>query len=226
MPEGLSLERPEPTIGLLTLTRSERKNALSIALRDEMSVALDDLASDEALKAVVVTGAGDTFSAGFDLGEFETAFADEAYAARLWESSDRWHRRVLRFPLPTIAAVNGPALGGGFDLAVMCDVRVASTTARFAHPEYAFGDVVYTPLHDIVGGATARELCLTGRSVDATEALTMRLVSQIVDQGSVVEHALETARRIAVAPRANLMRTKAKAARLAGNDVDAATLDL
>ena len=76
---------------------------------------------------------------------------------------------MLRFPLPTVAAVNGPALAGGFDLAVLCDLRVAATTARFAHPERTFGDVVYGPLHDLVGGAVARELCFTGRVVDATD---------------------------------------------------------
>jgi len=71
----------------------------------------------------------------------------------LWASSDRWHRTIIEFPRPTIAALNGPALAGGCDLAVMCDIRIAATTVRFAYPEQAFSDVVYGPLHDLVGGA-------------------------------------------------------------------------
>jgi enoyl-CoA hydratase len=174
----------------------------------------------------VITGAGSAFCAGFDLGEFDRAFEDPAYSDELWASSDRYHQTVLRFPLPTIAAVNGAALGGGFDLAILCDIRVASTNARFAHPEYAFADVVYGPLHDLVGGAVARELCMTGRSVAADEALALRLVSAVVDPDSLVEDALTLARTIAVAPRANLVRTKEKALRRAGVDADQATLDL
>ena len=172
MADLLRLDRPDPAIAVLTLERPERKNALSIALRDAISDALDGLEDEEQLKVVVITGAGNVFSAGFDLSEFDRAFEDPAYADELWASSDRYHQRVLQFPLPTVAAVNGPALGGGFDLAVLCDLRVAATSARFAHPEYAFADVVYGPLHDLVGGALARELCLTGRSVDADEALS------------------------------------------------------
>lgn len=221
----LLVDRPDPAIVVLTLHRPDRKNALSIALRDEIADTLDGLAGDEKLKVIVLTGSGTAFSAGFDLGEFEQAFDDPALAERLWASSDRYHQVVLRFPLPTIAAVNGPALGGGFDLAVLCDLRVASRTARFAHPEYAFGDVVYGPLRDLVGGALARELCFTGRSMDADEARACHLVSSVVD-GDVMPHALDLARTIAVAPRSNLMRTKEKALRDAGVAPDRATLDL
>ena len=146
----------------LTLNRPEKRNALSIALRDEISDALDAVASDEDVKAVIVTGAGDVFCAGFDLGEFQR-MDDPDIGDRLWPSSDRYHRTCIEFPLPLIAAVNGPALAGGFDLAVMCDIRVAAPEASFAHPEISFGDVVYGPLHDLVGGAIARELCFTGR---------------------------------------------------------------
>jgi len=226
MPEHLVLDRPESTIAVLTLDRPDRKNALSIALRDEISDALDELTGDPELKVLVLTGAGSAFCAGFDLGEFDQAFEDPAFAERLWASSDRYHRTVLHFPPPTIAAVNGPALGGGFDLAIMCDLRVASTTARFAHPEYAFGDVVYGPLRDLVSGAVARDLCLTGRPVDASEALALRLVSYVVEPDELSERALDLARTVAAAPRDNLLRTKAKALRHAGLDPGEATLDL
>src|SRR6478752_7064338 len=116
-----------------------------------------------------------------------------ALGDRLWASSDRYHRTVLEFPLPIVAAVNGPAIAGGFDLAVMCDIRVAARTARFSHPEVTFGDVVYSPLHDLAGAAVARDLCLTGRSVDASEALSLHLVSRVVPAERLAEVAAEVA---------------------------------
>jgi enoyl-CoA hydratase/carnithine racemase len=178
-------------------------------LRDLISDALDRLADDNAVKVVVITGSGDVFSAGFDLTEFRVE--DAAFQERLWASSDRFHRTCLAFPLPMLAAVNGPALAGGFDLAVMCDIRLASETARFAHPEQAWSDVVYAPLHDLVGGAVARDLCFTGRAVSAAEALGLGLVSAVVPAASLPAAAGELASAIARAPRPSLARTKAKA---------------
>jgi len=211
-------------IAVLTLQRADRRNALSIALRDEMSDALDELAADEALRAVVVTGAGSVFSAGFDLDEFGR-LGEPEFAAGLWASSDRWHRTVLEFPLPVVAAVNGAAYGGGFDLAVMCDLRIASTSARFAHPEHAFSQVVYAPLHDLVGGAVARDLALTGRVVDAEEAKTLGLVTRVVPEDELLDDAVAVAREIARAPRAVLLRMKEKISLRAGIRFGA-TLDL
>jgi enoyl-CoA hydratase len=198
-------------VARLVMNRPDKKNALSIALRDEMSDALDALAADETVKVVVVTGAGDTFTAGFDLKEFqEPALADE-----LWASSDRFHAAVLQFPLPLVAAINGAALAGGFDLAVMCDIRIAADTARFAHPEITFGDVVYAPLHDLVGGAVARELCMTGRPVDAAEAMRLGLVAAVVPAGELEAETRRYTDMIVQAPREVLLRTKAKAGRRA-----------
>jgi len=211
----------EDGVGVLTLDRPEKKNALSIALRDQMSDALDALAVDEDLRALVITGAGDVFSAGFDLGEFaQTERADE-----LWASSDRWHRTVLEFPLPTVAAVNGSALGGGFDLAVMCTLRVAAQSATFGHPEHAFSPVVYGPLHDLVGGSVARDLALTGRRIDAAEALHLGVVNRVVARADVLDAARTVAATIAEAPRDVLAGMIAKIRRRAGF-VPGATLDL
>ena len=215
MPPLVLVSGPADGVATLTLNRPEKKNALSIAVRDEFSDALEALTRDDATKVIVVTGAGDTFSAGFDLREFDR-LDDEAFAKTLWASSDRWHRACLEFPLPLLAAVNGPALAGGLDLAVMCDVRVAADTARFAHPEITFGDVVYGPLHDIVGGAVARDLCFTGRAVDASEALRLHLVSAVVPPADLPAEAERFAAQIARAPRDVLLRTKAKAARRSG----------
>ena len=211
-------------IATLTLSRPEKKNALSIALRDEVSAAIEGLVRDEAVKAVVITGAGPIFSAGFDLGEFRQ-LGDPEHAKRLWDSSDRFHHAVLRCPLPTLAAVNGPALAGGFDLAVLCDLRIASTTATFAHPEVTFGDVVYGPLHDLVGGAVARELVLTGRTLDAAEALSLRLVSAVVPPEELGAEIARWTAQLARVPRELLMRTKQKIIRRAGEH-PARTLDL
>ena len=108
----IDLTRPTDAVALMTLNRPEKRNALSTELRDLGSTLLAELASDENLRVLVVTGAGAVFSAGFDLGEFDTAATDEAFAARLWASSDEWHRRWIQFPLPTIAAVNGAAIAG------------------------------------------------------------------------------------------------------------------
>jgi enoyl-CoA hydratase len=211
-------------VARIVLDDPKRRNALSVAVRDAVSSALHVLAHDDAVKVVVVTGAGSTFSSGFDLREFERAGADAEFGATLWESSDRFHRTCLQFPLPLLAAVNGPAIAGGFDLAIMCDIRVAADTARFAHPEIAFGDVVYGPLHDAVGGARARELCLTGRPVEADEALRMGLVSSVVPAGELGAEVTRYTDWIVRAPRDVLMRTKAKAIRRAA--VAGATLDL
>jgi enoyl-CoA hydratase len=223
--EQLLLKSPaDNSVVTLTLNRPEKRNALSIALRDEISDALVGLAADEAVKAVIVTGAGDVFCAGFDLGEFQRMDQPEI-GERLWPSSDRYHRTCLDFPLPLIAAVNGPALAGGFDLAVMCDIRVAAEEAAFSHPEMSFGDVVYGPLHDLVGGAVARELCLTGRRIDAREALAMHVVASVVPRDDLATEAMRYGSMVTQAPRDVLLRTKAKVKRRA-NVVQGATLDL
>ncbi len=221
MPELIEVDDPADTVATVMLNRPERKNALSIQLRDEVSDTLDRLAADDNVKVVVITGAGDVFSAGFDLREFEQPeLADE-----LWASSDRFHTTVLRFPLPLVAAVNGPAIAGGFDLAVMCDLRVAADTARFSHPEITFGDVVYGPLHELVGGAVARELCFTGRVVEASEAKQLGLVSSVVVPSELTAEVARFTDQIVRAPRDVLLRTKAKAIRRAAVVQDA-TLDL
>lgn len=215
------VEGPAEGVARVTLDRAEKRNALSIRLRDRVSDALDALAADRAVKTVVITGAGDVFSSGFDLREFEQAeLADD-----LWASSDRFHSTVLGFPLPLVAAVNGPAIAGGFDLAVMCDLRVAADTARFAHPEIAFGDVVFGPLHDLVGGAVARDLCFTGRVIEAAEAKALGLVSSVVPPSELDAETARFTGHIVRAPRDVLLRTKAKAIRRAGVVGDA-TLDL
>lgn len=198
-------------VATLTLDRPDRRNALSILMRREISACLAALREDPAAGAVVLTGAGVAFSAGFDLEEFsKPELFDE-----LFESSSRYHKDVWSFPKPVIAAVNGPALGGAFDLACLCDVRLASARASFGHPEIKFGaPPLFTPLRWIVGDGVARDLCLTGRRVDAEEALRLRLVSEVVHPTMLAARAAELARTILEAPAHALRFTKAY---LAGN---------
>lgn len=173
----------EQGVAVITLNRPEKKNALSIALRDEVATLLSGLSGDRSVKALIITGSGGNFSAGFDLREFD--ITEPGHQHRLWEPSDVFHHAVYRFPLPVVAAVDGIAYAGGFDLAVLCDLRVATHRAKFAHPESAFGPAVYGPLHDLVGGAIARGLVLTGRVIDAEAALRLHLVSEVTAPGDL-----------------------------------------
>jgi enoyl-CoA hydratase len=214
----------EQGVAVVTLNRPEKKNALSIALREEVTAVLGQLSSDQRVRALVITGSGGSFSAGFDLAEFATT--DPAHQQRLWASSDQFHHVIHRFPLPVIAAVDGIAYGGGFDLAVLADLRVASHRAQFAHPEARFGPVVFAPLHDLVGGAIARELVLTGRPVDAAEALRLHLVTAVTEPGALQPRALAVAHQIAQAPRDVLIHNKKKFIIRSAIDPRTPTLDL
>jgi enoyl-CoA hydratase len=214
----------EDGVAVITLNRPEKKNALSIALREEVVALLGRMAGDETLKALIIAGSGGSFSAGFDLREF--AVTDPGHTERLWQSSDLFHHAVYRFPLPVIAAVDGIAYGGGFDLAILCDLRIATHRATFAHPESALGPVVYGPLHDLVGGAIARELVLTGREIDAREALRLHIVSELTDPRELAERTRNLARQISRAPREILVRNKAKFIARSAISPQTPTLDL
>jgi enoyl-CoA hydratase len=209
--ELLDVSQLDDKIWQLCLNRPDRRNALSTQLRDDISDALDGLARDESLSVVVVTGTGGVFSAGFDLKEFDQAAEDPAFNTELWDSSTRWHTTIRRFPLPTIAALNGPALAGGFDLATMCDLRIAARAADLARPEAEWSMPLYSIVRDLVGGALARELSFTNRRLEADEALRFGLVNRVVDDEQLASATLDFARQVARAPRESLMATKAKA---------------
>jgi enoyl-CoA hydratase/carnithine racemase len=163
-------------IAVMRLDNEQRRNALSIAMRDAISDTLDQWATDDRVRVVVLTGTGTSFCAGFDLKEF----ARPDLARTIRDSSHRYHLAVWEFPKPIIAAVNGAAFGGGFDLCLLCDMRIAVPDALFAHPEIKFGaPPLFTPLQWIVGAGIARDLCLTGRRIDATEAHRLGLVKRL-----------------------------------------------
>ncbi|MBO0821821.1 MAG: enoyl-CoA hydratase/isomerase family protein [Nocardiopsaceae bacterium] len=226
MAEPLALVSGPDDLGtaVLTLNRPAKKNALSIALRERVDELIGRLARDQSVKALVIIGAGGTFCAGFDLGEF--ADPDPGHQQRLWASSDQFHHGIAAFPVPVVAAVDGVAYAGGFDLAVLCDLRIATPQARFGHPESAFAPVVYGPLHDLVGGSVARDLVLTGREIDAEAALSLRIVSEIVPRDALAGRAVELAHLASRAPRDVLIRTKAKFLARAGIQPGTPTLDL
>ncbi len=207
MAQYVRVTRPETDIAWLTIDRPEQRNALSIQVRDEMSEALEALASNHEVKVVVIDSVGPAFCAGFDLREFE----DPDLSDRLWASSERWHEALRSHPLPLIASVQGPAVAGGFDLATMCDLRVAARGATFRRPELVWGVAIYSILADLVGGAVARELSMTPRTLDAQEALELHLVTRVVDDDQLAAATLELAREVASLDRGALRHAKAMA---------------
>jgi enoyl-CoA hydratase/carnithine racemase len=198
------VERPD-RIGMITLNRPEKRNAISIRMRRELSACLEHWKNNDAVGVVILTGAGTAFTAGFDLGEFKKS--DLLFD--LYSTSSQYHRDVWYFPKPTIAAINGQALAGGFDLAKLCDIRLCSETASFGHPEIKFGaPTLFTPLKWIIGTGLARDLCLTGRVIDAREAYRIGLVNEVIDADRLLNRAVEIGLQMLEAPLDALRTTK------------------
>lgn len=190
----LITEQPIEGVARLTLNRPKSKNALSQALRLELVAQLTVLAADESVEAVILTGAGDVFCAGFDLKEL----AAEDNSATFADAAN-YHRVVHRFPKPLIAAVNGPALAGGMDLALMCDVRLGTVNARFGQPQVRMGiPAAYDLVSSVVDESTARYLCLTGKVIDSDAALSRGILSErFTDDGQLQRETLDCAAAIA-----------------------------
>lgn len=200
----IKAETTESGIGIIKLNRPNKHNAISIQMRREISDCLCKWRVDNAVKAVIITGVESAFSAGFDVSEFN----DQKNFQELFDSSSKYHRDVWNFSKPLVAAVNGPALGGGFDLALLCDIRICSDNAYFGHPEIKFGaPPLITPLRSVVGEGIARDLCLTGRKINAQEAYRIGLVSDVLSE-NVMEKALSIAQDIIAAPLDTLTFTK------------------
>jgi enoyl-CoA hydratase len=196
MSEALTKLEQDGGVATLTIDRPAKRNALSRALRDELLARLAALAEDDGVRAVILTGAGPAFCAGFDRSEFESAAMAEVFVASL-----EYHRRVYTFPKPLIAAVNGAALGGGCDLAAMCDVRLAARTAVFGQPQVRFGAAaVYDLMREVLPTGAAREMCLTGRTYTAAEALSLGLVTAVHEPEALMAAAREMAASIAALP--------------------------
>ena len=205
MADALTILEQAGGVAVLTLNRPEKRNALSRALREEIVQRLDALEKSEGVRAVVLTGAGPAFCAGFDRSEF----GGGGGMAEVFEQATAYHRRVYTFAKPLLAAVNGPALGGGCDLAAMCDFRLAAATAVFGQPQVRFGaPAAYELMRHVLGTGAAREMCLTGRSYDAQEALAIGLVNRVHEPTGLLDAAREMARSIAALPQGLAEATK------------------
>ena len=208
-PPTVSIETPESGIALITMSRPERLNALSPELIAELHQALEDVERDRSHRAVVLTGEGRGFCSGADLkagGEQELDEPpDRSRVGAIYDMQldlANLMLKIYELRAPVIAAVNGPAVGGGFAIALHCDVRVAAESARFGSVFIKVGlsslDVGNSYLLPrLIGASRARELMLTGRIFDAAEADRIGLVSRVVPDGQVVEAAIEVARLIA-----------------------------
>lgn len=202
---AIRITSPVQRIGIIRLNRPAQRNALTIAMRDEICACLDRWRQEPDIDVVVFMGTGSVFSAGFDLKEFQRP----EIAARLYDSSSRFHRTLLNFPKVTLAAVNGPAVGGGFDLATLCDLRLCATTAYFSHPEIKLGvPPLFSPLRNIVGEGVARELCLTGRQIKADEARHLGLVNDVVPAEELEPRAIKLAESLLDTPGSSLRYAK------------------
>jgi len=185
-------------VGLITLDRPQALNALCDALVAELGHALDDLEGDPAIGCLVITGSEKAFAAGADIKEMQGRDFIDVYGAdfitRGWE-------RVAQCRKPVIAAVAGYALGGGCEMAMMCDIILAADTAKFGQPEITIGTLPGAGgtqrLTRAVGKSKAMEMCLTGRLMDAVEAERAGLVARIVPAASLLDEAIKLAERIA-----------------------------
>ena len=224
---GVVVDRQDG-VALVTLDRPDALNALNRALLTELRDRLAEVAEDAEVRAVVLTGAGDrAFAAGADIKEMEPMSVDEA---RAWGALGHECGRLLEtMPKPTIAAVNGFALGGGCELALACDVRYASANARLGQPEANIGIIPgwggTQRLARAVGIGMAKELIYSGRMVDAEEALRIGLVNAVFPPEEVLERALELAGSLAAKSPLVLAAAKELANRSLQGDLDAALDD-
>jgi enoyl-CoA hydratase/carnithine racemase len=223
----VQVERSDGGVVTITLDSPERRNALDEELAQQLRTAVGAVAADPGVRCVVLTGAGRAFCSGADLGEFRRQDTGGVLPRR--ESLGAYYRTFLDvrdLAVPTIAAVNGPAIGAGLNLALVCDLRIAAASARFGatfvrlgiHPG---GGATYM-LTRLLGPARAAEMMLTGELVDGARALELGLVNRLVDDADLLASAAALAATIAAnAPRA--VRATKRALRIA-LDADMATM--
>ena len=196
-------------VGIITLNRPEALNALNSQVTAELAEAVEEMERDGEINAIVLTGSDKAFAAGADIKEIrDKSFIevfDEQFITATWE-------RIARCRKPTIAAVSGHAIGGGFELAMMCDIIIAAECARFALPETKIGIIPGAGgtqrLTRVAGKALAMDMILTGRRLTAEEARACGLVSRVVPDGEHLATAVAVAQEIARSSRPILMIAK------------------
>ena len=218
----VTLEQKGP-VGVITMNRPEALNALNDQVLRDLDQVLDQVEENEEILVVVLTGAGRSFVAGADIGQMSTLTAVEA--KKFGILGNKIFLKLENLSKPTIAAVNGFALGGGCELSMACDIRIASEKAKFGQPEVGLG---ITPgfggtqrLPRIVGTANAMELILTAKTINAAQAKEMGLVSHVYAPEELMDKALELAN--AIAANAQVAVRQSKAAIRRGLQTDMAT---
>ena len=196
--ENLLVER-RARVAIITINRPEKRNALNVQTREEGAAALEELRADEEVRVVIITGAGDkAFIAGADIAEFA---GRTAVSQRDVMTGRSLFTAIDSFPKPVIAMINGYCLGGGCELALACDLRVASDRASFGQPEINLGIIPggggTQRLTHLVGEGKAMELILTGEIINAQSALAIGLVNMVVPHEDLAAKTLELANRIA-----------------------------
>lgn len=215
--EFLELSDPVNGVARVTLRRESKKNALCMAFRDELEHAFTAVVANTDANAMVLAGGDGIFCAGYDLKEGMES-GGKAFLYRFRE----FFEACYLFPKPVVAAVDGPALAGGFDLALMADFIIASTRARFGHPEIDFGPVAVLPLSRFVTPARLREMCLLGLPTDVETAKADGIVYQIVEPGETEAAATALAEQLAAKPPMAQAGTKAAITRrLVGDSIAA-----
>ncbi len=192
------LLKKENKIGLLSINRPEALNALNSNLLEELEKAIDMIIKDDDIHVLILTGEGRAFVAGADIGEMKDLNPSEARA--FGEKGSNLFRKIELMEKPVIAAVNGFALGGGCELAMACDIRIASEKAKFGQPEVGLG---ITPgfsgslrLPRLVGPAKAKELIFTCDIIDGNEAFRIGLANKVVEPDLLLDATMEMAKKI------------------------------
>jgi methylglutaconyl-CoA hydratase len=199
--ENLVLQEKLGRVVRLTLNNPDRRNAMNYAMVNALTAALQEVDADDEARAVVITGAGDSFSAGGDLKEFAEELKLPAF--KHWQSADPWidlFRLVRAMRMPVIAAVQGYALAGGCGLVALCDMAIAADDAKLGTTEIRIGlfpMIVFPALRRVVGERKALEMALTGRVYGAEEVERMGLVNQVVPRQELLDTTMELATRMA-----------------------------
>lgn len=199
MPEAIELQREE-AVAVVRLNRPERRNALSPTVLEELAQAIGDLDADESVRCIVISGTDEVFAAGADI----KAMVERSFQQVLEASTMPFWQRVADCRTPLVAGVSGFALGGGCELALLCDMIVASETAEFGQPEITLGIIPggggTQRLARVIGKQRTMELVLTGRRIAATEALRLGFVNMVASKRTWFQETVDLAQVIARRP--------------------------